>query len=65
MLPVEAFTQAINALAISEAGTKRDGLAKARQDAIVAIQVVPQPARGRRRPPPDLAPYLALLNSKN
>jgi excisionase family DNA binding protein len=65
VLPVDAFTQAINALAISEAAAKRDGLAKARQDAIVAVQVVPQPRRGRRRPPIDLKPYLALLDSKD
>lgn len=61
VLPVEAFAQAINALAISEATAKRDSLTKARQDAIVAIQVAPQPRRGRR-PPPDLTPYLALLD---
>lgn len=64
VLPVEAFTHHINDLAISEATAKREGLTKARQDAVVAIQVVPQPARGRRRPPPDLGPYLAMLDSK-
>lgn len=64
VLPVQAFVQHINDLAISEAAAKRDRLTKARQDAIVAIQVVPQPARGRRRPPPDLGPYLAVLDSK-
>jgi hypothetical protein len=56
VLPVEAFTKAINALALDEVARKRGTLAKARQDAIVAVQVIPQPRRGRRRPPPDLTP---------
>lgn len=64
VIPIEAFNTAINALAINEATAKREGLAKARQGAIVAIPIVPQPARGRRRPPPDLSPYLAMLDSK-
>jgi excisionase family DNA binding protein len=64
VVPIEAFNTAINALALDEAALKQGALAKARQDAIVAIQVVPQPARGRRRPPPDLGPYLAVLDSK-
>lgn len=64
VIPIEAFNTAINALAISEATAKREGLTKARQDAIVAVQVAPQPRRGRRRPPPDLTPYLALLNQQ-
>lgn len=63
-LPVQAFIQHINDLAISEATAKREGLAKARQEAIVAIPVVTQPSRRRRGPPPDLTPYLALLHPK-
>lgn len=65
VLPVQAFVQHVNDLAISEATARRAGLAKARQDAIVAIQVVPQARRERCRPPPDLGPYLAMLESKN
>lgn len=64
VLPVEAFVQQINNLAIAEATAKREGLAKARQDAIVALPAVAQPSRRRRGPPPDLTPYLALLHPK-